>query len=276
MLFDAHTHINEKSLGQQERADFISSIEAAGMDGVVDVGYDLESSALAAKHAQMYDWCYAACGCHPHDADSFDEIQLEMIRGLALKKKVVAIGEIGLDFYRNLSDPETQEYWFRRQIQLANELKMPIVIHERDAVQAVMDILKEERAFSDERKSWFPERKAPGGGLSPDARVMIHCFSASREVAMQYIALGATISVAGPVTYKNNRKTVEAVEAVPIEYLLVETDAPYLTPEPLRGRRNVPANVRYTAEKVAQIKGMSFEEVAAITSRNAKVFFGIE
>ena len=276
MLFDAHTHINERSLSDKERADFIKSVEDAGMDGAVDVGYDLESSALAAKHAEMYDWCYAAAGCHPHDADSFDEIQLEMIRGLALKKKVVAIGEIGLDFYRNLSDPEVQEYWFRRQIQLANELKMPIVIHERDAVQAVMDILKEEGAFRDERKSWFPMRKGPGGEMTSDARVMIHCFSASKEVAMQYAALGATISVAGPVTYKNNRKTVEAVETVPIEYLTVETDVPYLTPEPRRGRRNVPANVRYTAQKVADIKGMSLEEVAKITSRNARVFFGIE
>ena len=119
-------------------------------------------------------------------------------------------------------------------------------------------------------------RKGPGGEMTSDARVMIHCFSASKEVAMQYAALGATISVAGPVTYKNNRKTVEAVETVPIEYLTVETDAPYLTPEPRRGRRNVPANVRYTAQKVADIKGMSLEEVAKITSRNARVFFGIE
>lgn len=275
MLFDAHTHINENSLKGRERELFIQSVKDADMAGVVDVGYNLESSALAAKHAATYDWCYAAVGCHPHDAADFDEIQLEMIRGLALKKKVVAIGEIGLDFYRNLSEPEVQEYWFRRQIQLANELKMPIVIHERDAVQAVMDILKEEGAFKDERKKMFPKRKGPGGELTPDARVMIHCFSASKEVAMQYIALGATISVAGPVTYKNNRKTAEAAAAVPIEYMLVETDAPYLTPEPLRGRRNVPANVKYTAQKIAELKGMTYEEVAKITRENAQHFFGI-
>lgn len=274
MLFDAHTHVNERSLGDEERKNFIQAVIDEGMMAA-DIGFDLESSMMAVEHARKYEWCYAVVGCHPHDAENFDEIQLEMIRGLAMEKKVVAIGEIGLDFYRNLSDPESQEYWFRRQIQLANELKMPIVIHERDAVQAVMDILKEEGAFLAERKSWFPKRPGPDGDVD-DARVLIHCFSASREVAEQYVKLGATISICGPVTYKNNRKTVEVVENTPIEFMTVETDAPYLTPEPLRGRRNVPANVRYTAQKVADIKGMEYEEVVRITCENAKRFYGIK
>lgn len=275
MLFDSHTHLNEVSLTEEEKKNFIKSIEDAGMN-ICDIGYDLESSMNAVNHSKEYDWCYAAVGSHPHDADNMDELQLELIKGLAADEKAVAIGEIGLDFFKNFSSHENQEYWFRRQIRIANELKMPIVIHERDAVAQVMDILKEEGAFSDERKSWFPKRPGPDGEMKDDARVVIHCFSASKEIAMQYAALGATISVAGPLTYKNNRKTKEAVAAVPIEYLMVETDAPYLTPEPLRGQRNVPANVKYQAMAVADIKGMEYEEVEKITCENARRFYGIE
>ena len=272
MLFDSHTHLNERSLSDSERRDFVKSVEDEKLEGIVDIGYDLESSMLAVENAKTYPWCYAAVGCHPHDAGSFDELQLELVKSLTKEKKVVAIGEIGLDFYRNLSSPEDQEYWFRRQIRLANELGMPICIHEREAVAKTMEILKEEGAFSEERKSMFPER---GGNHPGDARVVIHCFSSSRDIAMQYVTLGATISVAGPLTYRNNRKTVEVVERVPIEYLMIETDAPYLTPEPLRGRRNVPGNVRYTAMKVAEIKDIPYEDVVRITCDNAKRFYGI-
>ena len=274
MLFDAHTHLNETSLKPAEKEKFIRSIEDEGMM-ICDIGFDLESSMNACSHANMYDWCYAAVGSHPHDADNMDDMQLELIKGLARREKVVAIGEIGLDFFKNYSERDNQEYWFRKQIRLANELKMPIAIHERDAVQPVMQILKEEGAFSDERKSWFPKRPGPGGKMTDDARVVIHCFSASKEIALQYAAMGATISVAGPITYKNNRKTKDACAAVPIEYLLIETDAPYLTPEPHRGKRNVPAFVKYTAQEVADIKGMEYEDVVRITCENARRFYGI-
>ena len=173
MLFDSHTHLNERSLSDDERRDFVNSVIKEELTGVVDIGYDLESSMKAADNAREYPWCYAAVGCHPHDAGSFDELQLELIKSLSKEDKVVAIGEIGLDFYRNLSSPEDQEYWFRRQIRLANELKMPISIHEREAVAKTMEILKEEGAFSDERKSWFPKRE---GNHPGDARVVLHCF----------------------------------------------------------------------------------------------------
>ena len=170
---------------------------------------------------------------------------------------------------------------------------MPIVIHSREADQETMDILKEEGAFSEERKSWFPKRPDPSGytlkkseaakkapddladHMADDARVLIHCFSGSAELAAQYVKLGATISVAGPVTYKNNRKTVAVVAEVPMDFLLVETDSPYLSPEPLRGRRNMSPNVKYTAQKVAEIKDMTLEEVAAKTKENAMRFYGI-
>ena len=293
MLFDSHAHINEASYSPEERAELIKTIEASDVDYVADIGYDLASSKLAVEHAARYPWCYAVVGCHPHDAKRMDDMELAMYKGLARKKKVVAIGEIGLDFHYDHSPRDIQREWFRRQIRMANQLKMPIVIHSREADQETMNILKEEGAFSEERKSWFPKRPDPSGytlkkseaakktpddsadHMADDARVLIHCFSGSAELAAQYVKLGATISVAGPVTYKNNRKTVAVVAEVPMDFLLVETDSPYLSPEPLRGRRNMSPNVKYTAQKVAEIKDMTLEEVAAKTKENAMRFYGI-
>ena len=316
MLFDSHAHINNDTFTEEEREALIADIGASDLSYVMDIGFDLPSSEQAVKDAQRLPWCYAAVGVHPHDAKTMDEDVLERIRALAGEKKVQAIGEIGLDFYYNKSETEAQRYWFRRQVQLANELKMPIVIHSREADQETMDILKEEGAFSDERASWFPRRPGPAhqsgrgvhaassncdtvqagdasnreaeagktlfncdavdAGGEKDCRVLLHCFSGSRELAEQYVKLGATISIAGPVTYKNNRKTTEVVGAIPIEYLLVETDSPYLTPEPFRGRKNKPPYVEYTARRVAIIKGMEYEEVCRRTLENAKRFFGLE
>lgn len=276
MLFDSHTHLNNENMTDELRDQLAAEIDASDVSYVMDVGFDLGSSVQAIEDAAKYPWCYAAVGVHPHDAKTLDEDVLTLIKGLTKKPKVQAIGEIGLDFHYDLSDRDVQRYWFRRQIQLANELKMPIAIHSREADQETMDILKEEGAFTDERASWFPKRKGPNGEMVKDCRVLLHCFSGSRELAQQYVKLGATISIAGPVTYKNNRKTREVVEALPIEFLLVETDAPYLTPEPFRGKKNKSPLVEYTARKVAEIKGMEYEDVARITCQNAKVFYGIE
>ena len=281
MLFDSHAHINNTDMTPERVEELVSQVENSTLEYVTDIGFDLPSSRKAVENAARYPWCYAAVGVHPHDTDDMDDMTLYMIKSLAAKPKVQAIGEIGLDFHYDNSDRDAQRTWFRRQIRLANELKMPIVIHSREADQETMDILKEEGAFTDERKSWFPQRPDSEGfvggtpGNVPDARVLIHCFSGSAELASQYVKLGATISIAGPVTYKNNRKTVTAAAAVPIDFLLVETDSPYLTPEPLRGRRNSPVNVEYTARKIAEIKGMDYEEVAARTNSNACRFYGI-
>lgn len=280
MLFDSHAHLNNK-MSDKDRAAMVAAIEASDLDYVMDIGFDLASSKLAADHAAKYPWCYAAAGFHPHDAENMDDMDLIMIKGLAKKNKVMAIGEIGLDFHYDRSPRDIQREVFRKQIRLANELKMPIVIHSREADQEVMDILKEEGAFSDERKSWFPKRPDPtgyvkGGELIDDARVLLHCYSGSAELGRQYVKLGATLSIAGPVTYKNNKKTIGVVEEVPIDFLLVETDSPYLTPEPFRGKKNNPSLVEYTARKVAEIKGMSYEDVAAITKANAMRFYGIK
>lgn len=265
MLFDSHAHINSERYNGSEREKVIEAIEKSNLSYVMDVGYDLESSVMAIKQAEKYPWCYAVIGCHPHDTKTMDEATLAMFKGLAKKPKVKAIGEIGLDFYYNHSEKDVQEYWFRRQAQLAVELDMPIVIHDRDANDEVMRILKEEGVFSKARTEKLG-----------DAKLLMHCFSGSRELARQYVKLGATISVAGPVTYKNARKIVEVVQEVPLEHLLIETDSPYLTPEPLRGKVNRPDYVEYTARKVAEIKGISYEEAARITCENAKKFFSID
>ena len=314
ILFDSHTHINNDGYSEEERAQLIAAIEDSEVAYVMDVGFDLPSSERAVSDAALLPWCYAAVGVHPHDTKTMTEEIYEKIRRLAGQPKVQAIGEIGLDFYYNHSDAEDQRYWFRRQIRLANELHMPIVIHAREADQETMDILKEEGAFSEERCGWFPPRPGTGIGrkagaqttqkasrageggqaeaceagraeacdctenccMEKDARVLLHCFSGSRELAEQYVKLGATISIAGPVTYKNNRKTSEVVSAIPIDYLLVETDAPYLTPEPHRGKKNQSPYVAYTARRVALLKGISYEEAARRTLENAKRFYGID
>lgn len=265
MLFDSHAHINSERF-DEDREILIQAIEAGNMSYVMDVGYDLESSVKAVSHAAKYPWCYAAVGCHPHDAKTMDEATMVMFKGLAKKKKVQAIGEIGLDYYYDHSERDVQQYWFRRQIQLALELEMPIIIHDRDANDDVLTILREEGVFSKSRLDLF-------GG---DAKLLLHCFSGSKELAQQYIKLGATISIAGPITYKNARKGVEVVEAVSLERMLIETDSPYLTPEPFRGKRNMPPLVEHTAAKIAEIKGVSYEQVVEITCQNAKKFFNIE
>lgn len=276
MLFDSHTHLNNEGYTDAERQELMKEIEASDVSYVMDVGFDLTSSQLAVKHAQANPWCYAAVGVHPHDAKTMDDMILALIKGLAKKDKVQAIGEIGLDFHYDLSERDTQRYWFRRQIQLANELRMPIAIHSREADQETMDILKEEGAFSQERVGWFPKRKGPNGEELPDCRVLLHCFSGSKELAKQYVKLGATLSICGPVTFKNNRKTQEVVQEIPIEFLLVETDAPYLTPEPFRGRKNKAPYVEHTARRVAVLKGIPYEEAARITCENAKRFYNIK
>ncbi len=255
MLFDSHSHMYSVKF-DNDREEVFRRIKEAGVEYVLNAGADLETSMKAIEYAQNYDMFYATVGCHPHDVKDLDEETLLLFKGLVKKPKVCAIGEIGLDYYYDHSPRDLQQYWFRRQIRLAHEVSMPIIIHDRDANDDTMKILKEEKAF--------------------DLGVLMHCYSGSPELARQYIHLGAKISIAGPVTFKNAKKMIEVVKTVPIENLLVETDAPYLTPEPFRGKRNESAYVKYTAKKVAEIKKITFEETAQITCENAKSFFRIK
>ena len=282
LLFDSHAHINYERYTDEERVVLMDSIEASPVAYVVDVGFGMESSRQAIEDANARPWCYAAVGVHPHDADVFNGDCIRELKELLQEPKVVALGEIGLDFYRDYSSRDSQRKTFRDQLRLALESGMPIVIHDRESGGETLKILKEEGAFSNERKSAF--RPNPDTGIS-DARVLMHCFAGSAEQVWEYIELGCTISIAGPVTYKNNKKTVRVVECcendpefkcLPLSHLLIETDAPYLTPEPFRGKPNVSPYVEYVARKIAELRNISYEEVAIATCENAKRFFEID
>lgn len=254
MLFDSHTHLDSRKF-DNDREYVINRARSNGVGLMLNPGASLESSLEAVALSEAHEFIYAAVGIHPHDAKTMDEAMLAMIESLAKKEKVVAIGEIGLDFHYNFSEPEVQRRWFVEQLRLARRLAMPVIIHDREAHEEIFNTLKAEKAF--------------------DHGVLMHCFSSSAEMAKAYVRLGAYISIAGPVTYKNNHKTVSVVEQVPLDRLLIETDAPYLTPEPHRGKRNEPMYVRHTCDTVARIKGISPEEAAEATLQNGLKFFGL-
>jgi len=255
MLFDSHSHISDAMF--EDKESLIREIRESELKYVMDIGTNLESSKAAVRMAEENDFCYCAVGFHPDSVHEMDDDALFEIEKLAGHPKVKAIGEIGLDYHYEDGNPkEMQQEAFAKQIELAKRLKMPIVVHSRDAEEDTMSILKECNAF--------------------ETKVLIHCFSGSAETAKQYIKLGAMISLAGPLTYKNARKSIEVAETVPLDKLLVETDCPYLTPVPMRGHINKPMYVEYTARKLAEIKEIPYEEVAEVTLKNAAAFFGIE
>ncbi len=254
VFFDSHSHLDASQF-DDDRELMIKRTQLNQIDFILNPGADLPSSQKAVELANRYPFIYAAVGIHPHDVEMMTEEMLSEIETLAQNPKVKAIGEIGLDYYRDLSPRELQKKWFIEQLRLAKKLNLPVVIHDRDANEDVLKILKEERQF--------------------ETGVLMHCYSGSKELALQYVKLGAYISIAGPLTYKNARKTVEVVEAVPVDRLMIETDAPYLTPEPYRGKRNEPMYVRHTCQRMANIKGVYLEEMAQITKENAMRFFNI-
>ncbi len=253
-LFDAHCHLNDAKF-DFDREETIKNCHESGVEKMVCASDTLEDSALAVEIAEAHQNIYAAIGIHPHNATTLDEEALFTLELLAKKKSVKAIGEIGLDYYRDLSPRDVQRNAFIQQIELAKKLKLPIVIHDRDANGDVFDILREHDAFVN--------------GLQ------MHSYSGSAELARQYVKLGAYISLSGPVTYKNAPVKREVAKVIPIERLLIETDSPYLTPQAKRGMRNEPSYVYYVAEKIAEVKGISVEEVAETTYQNACQFFGV-
>ncbi len=254
MLFDSHSHIDDSRF-DGDRAKVIERAKARGLSYILNPGCDLKTSKAALDLARRYDMVYAAVGMHPHEAKHCDQMTLDIFADMAKDKKVVAIGEIGLDFHYDHSPRDVQRMVFVEQIRLAQTLNLPIIIHSREADGEVFDTLRLEEAFA--------------------TGVLMHCYSGSAELAKQYVKLGAYISIAGPVTFKNARKLAEVVETVPLERLMIETDAPYLTPVPFRGKRNEPSYVHYTCQRVADIKGISYQQVAAATCQNAQRFFGI-
>lgn len=251
MIWDTHAHLDDPSYAG-EFPDLVSRIKAAGISRVTNVGYDLASSERSVKLAQDYDFIYAVIGVHPHNAQEASVETWDKLITLAKKPKVLAWGEIGLDYYRDLSPRSIQKEVFIHQLTLANEVGLPIVIHNRDAHQDIMEIVKT-----------HPPRY---GGV-------FHCYSGSWEMAKILLNLGFYLSFAGPVTYKNARHTVEVAKNVPLDRILVETDSPYLTPEPRRGKRNEPTYVCEVVKKLAEIKDLNYEDVALQTMNNAERVF---
>ncbi|TVX95777.1 TatD family hydrolase [Cohnella terricola] len=255
MLIDTHAHLDSSKF-DNDREEMIARALEAGIDTIVNIGFNRETIPTTMALAEKYPFIYAAVGWHPTDAvDMKLEEDLAWIERLCAHPKVVAIGEIGLDYYWDTSPKDIQHTVFREQIRLARRLNKPIVIHNRDAHEDVLRLLKEEKA------------EETGG--------IMHCFSGSWETAKKCLDMNFYISFGGPVTFKNARVPKEVMERVPLDRLLLETDAPYLTPHPHRGKRNESAYVRLVAETAAEIKGFSLEEIGKITSENARRCLGI-
>lgn len=252
MFFDSHAHLDDGRF-DKDRDKIIERAKENKIDNILNPGADLNTSIRAVNLAEKYPMIYAAVGVHPHNVKDMDEDTIEILKALSNREKVVAIGEIGLDFHYDHSPRDVQRKWFKEQIKLAKEVNLPIIIHDREAHGEVFDILKEHDL----------------GSLG----CVMHCYSSSAELAKEYIKMGIYISIAGPITFKNARKTYEVAKEIPLEWLLIETDSPYLTPTPYRGKRNEPAYVKYVVEKIAEAKGISVEEVGHQTTLNAKKLF---
>lgn len=256
MLFDSHAHLDDERF-DIDRKQLINNLREKGISYVVDPGSDIPSSQLALQLAKEYDFIYAAVGIHPESANEMTSQVLDTIRKLAQDPRVVAIGEIGLDYHYDDGAPrEAQKATLEKQLELAAELKLPVIIHNREAHKDTLEIIKAYRRYL--------------------TGCVLHSYSGSWEMAKKLLNLDCYISLAGPVTFKNALKPVEVAKNIDLNSLLIETDSPYLTPHPHRGKRNNPAMVGLVAEKIADIRGMETEEIARITCENAKKFFGIK
>jgi len=251
-LFDTHAHLIDERF-DADREALISALPLQGVKYMVECAASEEDSVRAVALAQEHHMVYAAVGVHPHEASEWTERTAEVLRSLAKQPKVVAIGEAGLDYHYDNSPRDIQKVVFEKQVQLALEVDMPFIVHTREATQDTLEILKK----------------------YPALRALLHCFSGSVETMEILLKMGHYIALGGSVTFKNAQKTVEVAKRVPLDRLVIETDSPYLAPVPHRGERNNPGYVRHVAEKIAEVRGMDVEEVARITTENAKKFFGI-
>ncbi len=248
-IFDTHAHYDDESF-DGDRESVLAGLAGQGVDRVVNVGANMEGSRASLRLAGQYSFIYAALGVHPGETASMTETDIDWIREHAHDEKVVAVGEIGLDYHWPEPSPEVQKQWFRRQIALAREVSLPIIVHSRDAAADTMDILTEENA-------------AECGGV-------IHCYSYSPEMAEEYVRMGFYIGIGGVVTFKNAKKLVRTTEEIPLDRIVLETDCPYLAPEPNRGTRNDSGMLRYVVQRVAELKGIRPEEVIRVTTENAE------
>ena len=254
MLFDTHAHLDDQMF-DQDRHEIITKAYQDSVTNIINASSDIPTLKTTSALAKTYNFIHPAFGIHPQSAKDMNESILEEVYNLAKNEKAVAIGEIGLDYYYETSSLKLQKYWLIRQLDIAKELKLPVIIHDRDAHLDILEIIKKETV------------KLVGGSM--------HCFSGSVEMANELLGHNFYIGVGGPLTYKNAKKAAEVVAAMPMDRLLIETDSPYLPPTPHRGERNDPSKVRLVAEKIAEIRGSTFEEVANVTNENARRLFHV-
>ena len=255
MIFETHAHYDDEAF-DGDRDSLLASMQQNNIGWLVNVGASLKTTRSSIQLAEQYPFVYAAAGVHPSESAALDETQFEWLREQCAHPKVVAVGEIGLDYYWEEPDHAVQKKWFARQLELAKLVKKPVIIHSRDAAKDTYDMMAAHHA-------------GETGGV-------VHCFSYSAEMALDYVAMGFYIGVGGVVTFKNGRKMKEVVQAVPIERILLETDSPYLSPEPYRGKRNSSLHLPYIAQKIADIKGLPYEEVVKVTTENAQRLYQIQ
>ena len=252
-FFDSHAHYNDEKF-DKDRENILKEIYKSGVTKIINAGYSLESSKKALEIAKNYDFIYVTAGISPNDLDDFKKNDLNKIENLAKNNKCKAIGEIGLDYHWNTENKELQKEVFISQIEIANRIKLPIVIHTREAIYDTLEILK--------------NNKCNKAGV-------FHCCPLNIDLIREGLKLGYYISFAGPITFKNSKNTEEIIKMIPLDRMLIETDSPYLSPEPLRGTRNDSRNVKYIANKISEIKDIKIEEIALATYRNAKNIFEI-
>ncbi len=254
MLIDTHAHLDMPEFSQ-DLDDVIQRAKDMGVGRIITIGIDFDSSQSALHIADTYNNVFASVGLHPHDSSKFTEEILEKLAALAKNSKVVAWGEIGLDFFKLYSPKEKQIEAFTRQLQVAREMGKPVIIHDREAHYEILDTL---------------QKLGKGKNLG-----VIHCFSGDLDLALEFIKLGYFISIPGTVTYKNAHKTKQVAKEIPVDRLLVETDSPFLAPIPHRGKRNEPSYVAITAKEIAKLRGIGFDDLARATTKNAETLFGI-
>lgn len=253
MFIDTHTHL-QFSHYDADRSDVIESALGSGIDCMINIGTNLEDSRESVKIAKQYESVYSSAGIHPHESEGVSESDYGIIDNLLNEDKVVALGEIGLDFFRDYAPRDVQEKIFRRLLQIGADRDVPVIIHNRGASREIMDILSDE--------------------VNGKVKGVMHCFSGDIEFAEYCIEAGLYISFTGNITYKNF-KGEDVIRSVPLERILIETDCPFLSPHPVRGKRNEPVNVRFVAEKIAEVNNISLEEAGKVTSENARTLFGI-
>ncbi len=255
MIFDTHAHYGDNRFNK-DRHKLLMSMKQNGIENIVEVGAGIQSTKDAIALSEKYDFIYSAVGIHPSEVADIDERHMEWLLSLSTKEKVVAIGEIGLDYHYNEPERLVQKKWFKRQLKLAREAMLPVIIHSRDAAEDTLDIIKSDCDIKN-------------GGV-------IHCFSYSPEIAHIYLDMGFYIGVGGVITFKNSKKLADVVEKAPLDRIVIETDAPYLAPEPYRGKRNCSIYLKYVIDEIARIKKISQKEIIDITERNAKKLYRLD